>query len=259
MWNIMRAQHYQAKSDNIYILVLIGGLILSFLSVIDSVDEMSGSMYFIVSGSDSVLMLSFIVTIVLVCRICGWDMNDKTLNYEVLSGHKRSEVYFGRVLVSLFYSILSCMALFIIPILVFSIINGFGDKFPLQNVIAHYVLLLFPLLRLACELVLLTFLVNNCYAAMILGWMFFSFSLIGSMILEELSNIDLTFHLVFTNILTLFQFNNYRLVEISGKKVMVFENNLDFSLVIGTIIASVMVGGICLMVGYFLFRKRDLS
>lgn len=259
MWNIMKAQNYQAKSDNINIYILIVGLILPFLDVLDDMDKISGSMYFIVSGSGTVFILSLIVTLVLVCRICGWDLADKTLNYEVLSGHKRSEIYFGRVFVSLFYSMLFCMVLIVIPILVISIINGFGDTFSLKNVFLHYMLLLFPLLRLACELVLLTFLVNNCYAAMILGWMIFCFSMIGSMILEGLSNIDLTFHFVATNIISLFQFDNYHLEEISGKEVMVFQNNLDFSLVIGTITASVLVGGICLAIGYLVFRKRDLS
>lgn len=259
MWNIMKAQNYQAKRDNLTIYLFLLCLVLSFV-VIDygSVDELSGSLLFAGSG-EIVMIVSLLVVLVLVSRICGWDIADKTMNYEILSGHARAEVYFGRVITGILWSVVSCMVLIAIPVLLFTIINGFGKALSLPVVLEHYVLLLFPLLRLACEMALLTFLVGNCYAAILIGWMLMGFSMYGIVLAEGLFDIPITFHLTLANITTLFRFDNYRLVELDGEAAMVFENNLEPSLVAGTIVVSLVAGGICLLLGYLVFRKRDLS
>lgn len=258
MWNIMKAQNYQTKRDNVIIYTFLAALLFFFL-VVDygAFDELSGSLFFAGDG-EVVQILCIIVTLVLVCRICGWDLTDKTVNYEVLSGHKRAEVYFGRVVIGLLWSVVSCMVVTAIPILVFSIIKGWGESLGFLTALTHYMLLIFPLLRLACEITLLTFLINNCYAAMLIGWVLVAFSMMGGMVLEELFDTRLTIHFATTNISALFQFDNYSTMEIGGETVIVFKNTLEPSLVISTIVVSLLVGGSCLAIGYLIFRKRDL-
>lgn len=258
MWNIMKAQNYQTKRDNVVIYAFLAALLFFFLVVdYSSFDELSGSLFFAGNG-EVVQILCMIITLVLVCRICGWDLADKTVNYEVLSGHKRAEVYFGRVVIGLLWSVVSCMVLTAIPILVFSIIKGWGESLGFLTALTRYMLLIFPLFRLACEITLLTFLMNNCYAAMIIGWVLMELPMMGSLILEEFFGTHLTVHFATTNISALFRFDNYSTMEIGGEAVIVFKNTLEPSLVIGTIVVSLLVGGSCLAIGYLIFRKRDL-
>ena len=200
-----------------------------------------------------------IVFVILAPRICGWDATDKTMNYEIMAGHSRKEVYFGRVIVCLIWSMVSGIVIMVLPVLVMTMINGWGENVNVYDVVIRYLLILFPMFRLICELILLTFLLRNCYVSMLVGWVFFDAALIGSMVYMELTEKQLTVQLAVSNLITLFGFDNYKLEYVGGEDIPVFSAGLSSSMILGTVFVSLLVGGICLAIGYVVFQKRDMS
>lgn len=262
MWNIMKAMNYQVRRDNVVIYALLAGIFLPFLNVIIEtgfdLDAIYGGLFVAQFGTTYTIVLA-VVFVILVPRICGWDATDKTLNYEIMAGHSRKEVYFGRVIVSSVWSMLSGIVIMVLPVLVLTMMNGWGENVNVLDVVIRYLLVLFPMFRLICELVLLTFLLRNCYAAMLIGWMFFGVSMIGSMVYVELTEKKLTVQLAVSNLTTLFGFDNYKLEYIGGEDIPVFSAGLSSSVIGSTILVSLLVGAACLAIGYVVFRKRDMS
>lgn len=261
MWNIMKAQNYQARKDNLTFYVFIVGMIVPILLASwDSgtgIDSLTGSM--IMAGlGEMMFFIVGVVTLLLTTRICGWDQADKTMNYEVLSGHSRGEVFFGRVFVSLLWGGIGSMVLVIFPVLVCSLVNGWGISMKLGDIVIRYILLLFPVFRLICEIALLTFLLKNCYKAMLIGWLFYDMAVVGSMIYEEVTDKAMTVQLAASNITYLMAGFNARLEYMNGEDVTIYATAVEPSMAVETILVSVLVGGLCLLAGYLVFRRQDI-
>lgn len=260
MWNIMKAQNYQTKGDNLVILVLLAGLLLPTGAILMDFDisELSGSLFMAQLGSVLPICLGMVL-VILVSRICGWDAGDKTMNYEILAGHSRAEVYFGRVIMSVIWGLGSGVAILVLPVLGITLINGWGDSMNPGEAAIRCVLFLFPMLRLICEFAMLTFLLRDCYKAMLAGWVFFAASMIGIMVYEGLTDTVLTVQLVITNMREVISFSNFKLEYIGGEDIPVYMTGMDSSLVIGTILVSLLAGGACLAVGYVMFKNQDMN
>lgn len=260
MWNIMKAQNYQIRGDNLVILVLLAGMLLPTGMVIMDFDisELSGGFFMAQLGSNLPICLGMVL-VILVSRICGWDAGDKTMNYEVMAGHSRAEVYFGRVITSIIWGLGSGIAMLVIPVLGFTMINGWGDNMNPGDAAVRCVLFLFPMLRLICEFAMLAFLLRDCYKAMLIGWSFFAVSMVGIMIYEGLADTVLTVQLVITNMREIIGFGNYKIEYIGGEDTPVYVTGIDTSLVMGTTLVSLLVAGACLAVGYAVFKKQDMN
>lgn len=264
MWNIMKAQNYQIRRDNLCIYALLAGLLLSLFAVltegdISSIGDWTGSEYLAMAGGNFFIIF-LVISLIFVPRICGWDSVDKTMNYEVLSGHYRREVYFGRIFISLLWVMISGMILTILPVGLFSALQDWGCSMNLREVALRYVLALFPLFRLICEFALLTFLIRNCYAAMVIGFVLCDGAIIiDIVVIEELMNKTLVAPFAITNLIYLFDFSNYSIEYINGADVAVYTTALSSSAIVSTIAVSLAVGIACLGLGYAVFRRRDMA
>lgn len=260
MWNIIKAQNYQIRGDNLVILVLLAGLLLPTGTLLMDFDisELTGSFFMAQLGSVLPICLGMVL-VILVSRICGWDAGDKTMNYEVLAGHSRAEVYFGRVIMSVIWGLGNGIAMLVLPVLGITVINGWGNNMNLGAAAVRCVLFLFPMLRLICEFAMLAFLLRDCYKAMLIGWSFFAVSMVGIMVYEGLADTALTVQLVITNMREVIGFGNYKIEYIGGEDILVYMTGMDASLVLGTILVSLLAGGACLAVGYAVFKKQDMN
>lgn len=260
MWNIMKAQNYQIRGDNLFIYVLLIGLLLPTGCILMDFgfNELSGSIFMAQLGGVMPMVLCM-VHVILISRICGWDAVDKTMNYEIMAGHSRAEVYFGRIAVSMIWGLASGMLLILLPVFAITMINGWGDGMNVMDAMACCALALFPMFRLICEVALLTFLLQNCYAAMLLGWIFFEITFVGGMIYQEFTDKSFTVQLASYNLSWVFDFSNYKLVYIGGEDVPVYDTVINSSMAVSTVLVSLLVGGACLAIGYALFRKQDMN
>ncbi len=256
----MKALHFQTKRDNVVIYAILIGLVLLCSSILVEGDwtALNGGTFFVKYGS-MYPMLFAMIFVILIPRICGWDATDKTINYEIMAGHSRKAVYFGRVIVGLLWTMLIGIVMMILPLLVVTVMNGWGENINLGAVMLRCLLVLFPLFRFLCELILLTVLMKNCYVAMLLGWVFTDAAIIASMVYTELTENALTAQLAVSNLTTLFTVDNYKLEYIGGEDILVYSAGIRSSVVCSTILVSLLVGATCLIAGYVIFRKRDMN
>ena len=258
MRNIIKALNYQTRTDNVTyysLLLMVFVVAMTFLDA--DITSVTGGEY-LSSAGESLALIPVFGLLMLSIRICGWDYTDKTMNYEILSGHHRKEVYFGRVIATLLWSVPICFGVMVLPTVIFTIANGWGVNMDLGGMAVRYLLSIFPMIRIVCQCILLTFLVKSAYAAWGIGFVITMFSSIFYMIVEEFIDMKLTYQLASTNLIKLFTFNQ-SIGYINGEDVAIYHTELEPSFVIGTIVVSLAVSAICLALGYIFFKKSDVN
>ncbi len=263
MRNLKRALNYQLKRDNgiIYIL-LAGGVFLAFLLrellIKYSFRELTGSQYVISMGGSLQMILGMLV-ILLAARIVGWDYNDKTINYEILSGYSRRQVFLSRVLVSMAWCMVTAVIVIFLPLLIFGLINGWGNTADMWEVLLRYGLALFPIFRLVCEIILLTVLVKNCYMAMVLGYTLFELLWVFVVMAQLTIDFEVTTQLSSIHMQLLFVLDKFSFGYIDGEDVVVYDAVLEPGFMLETVVVSLVVGAVCLLIGYWYFKKSDMD
>ena len=165
MKNIIKSEFLRLKKDKlcriIFFFFLIAGSVLSLET--QSYVYMSG-----MSGGENVLMsiamVSFAVQFFLyiyVSYICGTDFRDKTCNYQIMAGHTRAEVYFGKVI--MFISAAAILSAVLSAVYIFTIIlssGGWGDTVKISDMLIRMVLFFFCIIRIICVLIFMTFILR---------------------------------------------------------------------------------------------------
>lgn len=258
MRNVMKAMNYQIIRDNFLIYSIIAGVVPMISIFANGFDELNGGMA-IVTISSGISVFMGIALVILVPRICGWDYTDKTMNYEILAGHKRADVFWGRALLSIVWGLSVAVITVGLPIIIVSLIFGWGNNLDLGNTVLRFVLVIFPLFRLICELTLITFLLRNCYGTIICGYMYIMFSTMAVMIIEEFGKFKFTSQLSVANAMRLLEFNNHTIGFVDGEDVYIYESAVESGFAVETIAVSLIGGIICLLIGYFAFKKSDVN
>lgn len=263
MWNLIKAQKYQLIRDKVtkwIWTIFLGSLVVFFVSYMrnESLSELTGSVIPIILGEMNMIIIGIFVILV-TARVMGWDYTDKTLNYELMAGHSRGDVYWSRVLLGLMLTMAGCVIYLFLPLLIFGVINGWGYTTDMGDILLRYGLSFLPLFRLVGECVLLTVLLKNCYMVMIIGYVLYYSSMIIMLVLEPLVDIKWTTQFCIVNFSKLLYMNKSRLHYINGEDVLVYQTALESELLIGTIGVSLIVGIACLGLGYLYFKKSDMN
>lgn len=255
MRNIIKALTYQTRTDNVTYYSILLAVFLTIFGMLDF--DMTGSEYVALNG-ESISLLPVFLILMLGVRILGWDYADKTMNYEILSGHHRREVYFARVIVAHIWCIAFCVGFMLLPIIIFTLINGWGETMDFGGMALRFALAIFPMIRIVCQYVLLVFIVKSAYIAWAAGYLLSMFSMLIPMLFEELMQIKFTYQFANTNLMKLFTFNQ-SMGYVNGEDVTICHTELEPSMIIGTIGVSVAVSVICIVLGYVIFRKSDVN
>lgn len=259
MKNIMKAQLIQLRKDKICRFIFIGVLAVTLIIVLMMADMALGD--FDISGGEHALAL-FTITEVLAqffmylftAQACGVDFTDKTMNYEIMSGHTRRDVFFGRVVPTLIIGTLGTMLLIASPIVAEVIIlGGWGDKVSLTDMLLRFLLIAFPIARTICEFIFLTFIIKNPYIVM--GISYLLCIVLGF-------NVPVTrehcFVLGMSNMNAITVINQWSSFGLSGKLYYIYETGLSADFVLPTIIVSIVVGAAALLLGYTFFKNDDM-
>lgn len=256
MRNIIKALNYQTRTDNVTYYSILLAIFLTIFGMLDF--DMTGSEYVALNG-ESISLLPVFLILMLGVRILGWDYADKTMNYEILSGHHRREVYFARVIVAHIWCIAFCVVFMLLPVIVFTLINGWGTTMDFGGMALRFALAIFPMIRIVCQYVLLVFLVKSAYVAWAAGYLLSMFAMLIPMLFEAfMSNFKFTYHFANTNLMKLFTFNQ-SIGYVNGEDVTICHTELEPSVIIGTIGVSVAVSVICIVLGYIIFKKSDVN
>lgn len=242
---------YQLKREKLIYAVFLIAVIIGILQALigEGIEAESLSEFVPVIGS-SLYGFVYMFMGVAVAKICGSDFGDKTFNYEIMSGHTRSHIYIVRAAISIVVACVASMLAANIPIFIVVIIKGFGTKLSLGSVILRQLLCFFPILRLTCFYIFLTFIVRNQYIVM--GISYFIFLI--SMILESIpSHI-----LAFTNVSMLCTYQSYSSFSFSGDEYYIYDGSLSINAILLTIVISMAVSVFWIISGYVFYKKDDL-
>lgn len=262
MYNIIKSMSYQIKRDNFTYYAILAAFGLYFFIICYSGpdakwEEFTGSYMVQLLGNGGFMGLS-VAILLLSTRIMGWDYTDKTINYEILAGHKRSEVYWGRVIASLICNIGLIIPGVVAPIGLCTIINGWGNGMEVGGALLRVALFILPLLRLTCEFTFITVLMSNGFVGLIVGYIYLQVSSLATVFIEEMNDkINITWQLVEANCIELLTFNS-KMGFIDGEDVVVYITDIEPSLIISTVVASLGISAVLLILGYVIFKKRDL-
>lgn len=258
MMNIIRSQIYSMKRD-FYTYICLTATILSFIIMYLSVLELSGddafTGSFIFTNGGELFSASILLSIVLFAtRLCGWDFNDKTINYEVLYGHDRSRIFWARTVVSIGVSAMIALLFIAVPTAVGSAVNGWGTLVPVREAVLRTALLIPSFMRLAAIFILITIIFRSSWTAMILGFTFSFLEVMAVNISNKLDNL-----LSISGILNILEFSNITVDIVDGAEVEYFSDKLSASFITHSLAANVIVIAVSLLIAHALFRKRDMS
>lgn len=259
MKDIVRSQLYQLRKERVIWLVFIGILLIPFIGILaEGVINCEGdyptqtylSDMSIISISGS-LMFVFSFT----GFVCCGDFGDKTSNYEIMTGHRRIEVYFGRVIPCLAVGVICFIIIIFAPIIVNTAMHGWGNQLDMGQTLLRYTLLIFPIIRIFCTAIFISFVVKNAYILMAVGYGAFMLSGIGAVFFKEGKSLFLGL----TNINMLCMFDSWSTYGLEGNENYIYDASLSAGQISGTIIVSLVVSVIFLYLGYVFFHTDDLN
>lgn len=258
MKNIMKAQLFQILREKIlwYTLVLcfLMQAVMFLLPVWLKTEKVTSAGEFFATNAGGMLFFPLIFMIIITGQICGGDFLDKTHHYELLSGHKRGEVYLGRVIPAMLIAGIGGALLTYVPVVLYGLLYGWGNKIAWGAVVFRMGMLLFPILRMVCEYAFLTFLVKNPYIMMGLGYG----ALMAALYLGELMKSYNAF-LGIINMIWLLEVEKWITFGLGGDLNYIYEAALNGREIFQTILASLVFGGAALYLGYVYFKNNDLN
>ena len=235
-------------------------LMMLFLCVAqgDSISSLTPSYYFATQNMAMITALFYLGIVIISCKAVAGDSVDKTINYEILSGHQRETVFFARVVAALLWGACIPWLLAVLPVGVFGLMNGWGMETDQRDVILRMLLSIFPLLRLCALNQMFAALTKSAGKGIALGFLSdLVISLLTS--LEDALHITANYALGLTNIMVLLTSLNSRQLVIDQKPVMVFDTAVTFGMVLKTLVFSLGFMGLYLGVAYYNFKKKDRS
>lgn len=266
MKNLIKTLNYQTRRDNItyyaYIAALVG-LLLGCYTEDGIILNLTGSEYFTqTSGVCGCISIIFYFSII-ITRICGWDYSDKTINFQLLGGHSRNNVFWSRIWVSFIRSVPVGIFLYIFPPIFLTLKNGWGINADIYGIIFRCFLAVLIILRIYSECVLFTFLTKSCYTGLVIsGMSFFLSNQIVSFITMLKEHAELSKPGIISSMSNLFDimsFHDYDFQYINGVDERIYNSEIDSGYAALTITVSVLICIVSIFFSWCNFKKTDMK
>ena len=254
MINIMKSVCYGLRKNTLYTKGFLAFLTISFIITIPILTENDNYTVseFVADGGMMELALLFMG--IVVCSICVGDSKDKTMNYELLNGHSRKELFLGRTIVALFVGVAGSILINNIPIIVTSFIFGWGGKITVGAYAARILLSCFPLLRYGTFLVFLSFTFRDVFKAAGIGIAYMTLTAMLADVMHGNAYIT-SMH----NLNEVLCCNVWETYTLSGMQLRYYDATIPLQSVVLTIAVSLASGGILLLLAYYYFKKDDVA
>lgn len=163
MRRIMASQLYQLKRIRAMWMLIIGITLIFLLTVIGPLLNLERPTASLLIGQQMPLLFVIltIMTGVVSAFLCTNDFTDQTLNHEVLSGVSRMQSYFGRAIPAILVSVVLSLFWLAMAVCAADALYGWGNQLSVQTVAAEILLTAFPLIRLSCFFVMLSFIIKR--------------------------------------------------------------------------------------------------
>ena len=264
MLNIVKSVNYGLRKDTGVIISIVAMLgfpffIIALISNMDAEGLKSVTASFLV-GSQLLGMVygfSYLGIIIISCKAMGMDGSDKTINYEIMSGHRRFKVFAGRVISGIVWGVILVLIIDSLPVLVFCLANGWGKETDPFDVIIRMLLCFFPMLRLCAFHMMIASLLGSAGKGIAAGLGVFTALDIIESVMAENFNLQTDNMFGFINILSLLIPQNSREFIVDGKPVTIFDTSIDSHMVLLTIGVSLLFTALYLTIAFIIFKKKD--
>lgn len=262
MINLIKSINYQIKNNNLTYIIFILAIAVMFIPFFNinggDFSALTAGNYY-VQALTPMSFVFLIFNVLMITQVCGFDFNDKTINYEVMSGHSKKEVYFARVITSYVWALTGMILVTLVPVFLISLFFGWGKELLFQEFVQRYVVYLLQAARLFAFEILFTFAVNNQIAAAIVSCVISEIPIIIGLMLEEMLGIKLEHIFALLDIMNLTEQVNTKTIVLDGEEINRFIVGLSPEYILWTVISSVVMGTIYIIAGYVIFKKRDMK
>ena len=264
MWNTVKSVRQVCRRDLLRRFLL--GLILVgfYVGVLGSwynyeLAGVTGSEMFGTVMQTLPMMLASVV-MVNTARICGWDLTDKTANYEILYGNKRAAVYFGRFLVALGKNLLFVAVMTALAPAVCTLWSGWGRSLDFSDALVHYALLFPVVFRMVCTAAAITFLVMSDIGGIALSFLLPIVTTLFYLFAKELGGADIPAWIFSASTLTAVEdFSNTTAGFADGAEYLIYKTALDGTRIVQTLVSAFGIGLALLTASFAVYRRRDLN
>ena len=263
---LLRSQFYSLAREGrllvgILLLLTVFGYVGSLMGVGESLFESenffgltpNASMIFgINAGDNSDLALFFVF--ISVGLFASRDLNDRTVNYEIMNGHDRRHVFLSRALAAILLGAGGGLLMFAAIPLVTTAVYGWGGSIPLGTAAVRILLVLLLFIRISAELVLASMLLRRTYLVYIAGACAYIFESIafeegkGSPYVLSCSAGGAIMH-----------FNTFSLEHIDKSSELFFDSTLTLGTAAAIAISYILVTAGCIYFGCRLFCRADID
>ena len=258
MKNIISSVCYNLRhSKFFFVIYLLTAVMLAFSAMIN-VDEKGCGLVIAENGTVYWGLSGFIVALA-VGIICDDDHMDKTINYEILSGHSRFSIFMARSLFAILFAASAATVINFVPLAAGTMLKGFGDMLVLKDVIIRQLMCFFPYLRLAAFFTVICFIIKNSYVVMAAG---FLISEIGMALVDILDHGKSIYTGIF-NLGLLGDFSAWVIYNLDPANGIIyygrFKSELEMDVIVGTIVVSLVMTVFYLFMAYGIFRRDDMD
>ncbi|MBO4867376.1 MAG: hypothetical protein J5582_12595 [Ruminococcus sp.] len=264
MINVIKAQKYQVlRSTSTYVIFILSVMFMATILFSEISDEeiskVTGSLFASYIGEINSVVIPVIIMIY-TAMICGGDLSDKTVNYEMLSGIKRRDVFFGRFFVVLTVNILVYIVITALPMLTFSCLNGWGHTMAVKEVLIRYIAGLLPLIRFTSFYTFLTFLMHNRAVVISVGYILSMVSMLATIMINELFDTKIAMYLFSIDTFDkLLNPKNMGYGFFNGEDVLVVKDIIEKETLCHAAAAGIIGTAVFLILGLTVMRKRDMN
>ena len=214
-------------------------------------DEHSASQWLSEGFLNEMIGLVLLFIAFAVGDICAGDFQDRTLYYELTTGKKRSEVYWGRVMPAIIFTLIGSMLLFIAMPAVITAKHGWGTYFSVSDFMIRYVLLIAPLLRIICTMIFISFILKRPFFVALVGF--------GEYVWSSFINHDSDVLGLASVMKILNSCDRWQVYGLDTDMHTIMDVTLKVPEMAFSVIISLAVSALMLFLGYVYFHTDDLN
>ena len=263
MINIIKSVNYSTKRDTVAILTILTIITIPVICVISFVyngvkfSSITPSIYYGNKTFSEIHIAYVIASLILACKAVGGDASDKTINYELLSGHGRTRSFIARMITGFLWGTVIVMLCEILPLIYLGIINGRGLETDMKNIIIRCLILVFPYIRTTAFFMMLACVLRGSGKGIAVGYISVMIDLIiwGILFIMKYRWSRYIGGMVDGQMLITPENSKEKIID--GVRVTVFDTALTGKEALATIIISLVLTVIYITIAYLNYKKSD--
>ncbi len=253
MYNIIRSVNYTLRRDILVLVTIFAMITLPVIVLFAgndySVHEMTGSLYF--ATMEDIYIVFLIAILILASKCCAADAADKTINYELMSGHRRASVYWSRIIVGFVWSVLIVSVCYMLPIGYMTLANGLGNSVAISDMVLRLSLIGLVTFRIAAFIMMIATILRSPGKSIALGYIMIMVVSMFSMFSED-SFEEGNWANYLSGLAKVLELANFKEV---GEKI--FDASLSGTIVVCTVVSSLVCITVYLVIGCVAFVRKD--